>query len=109
MQLGMLAAVLDHLLKGRPVIGLGRKSAVNIIPQYGDPVPLCKGSTLSELTFDRLLALVFRRIPGIDNCIHVISSFLSVYSDSIPIQSGKERISITNISIILIIISCVSK
>ena len=65
-----LAAVFNHVLKFRAVIGLGGKGTIYVVAQDGDAVLLSKGSTLSDLTFDTFFPLVVGGIAGVNNCFH---------------------------------------
>ena len=53
----LFAAVLDHALKLRSVIRLGRNSPVDIMPQDGDAVLFRKGRAFTKLTFDGFFTL----------------------------------------------------
>jgi len=55
-----LVAVLDHLLKLRAVIRLGRDGAVDVVLNNGDAVFLGISSTFTNLAFDGFFALVIR-------------------------------------------------
>ena len=68
------AAVLDHVLKFRAVVGLGGKGPVNVVAQDGDTVLLGKGGTLSNLALNAFLPLVVGGIAGIDNGFHILTS-----------------------------------
>ena len=59
-----LAAVLNHVLKFRAVIGLGGKGPVYVVAQDGDAVLLSKGSTLSESGLRCFLPAGCRRNSG---------------------------------------------
>ena len=56
----LLAAVFDHLLELRAIIRFGRECTVNIVLDHGNAVFLRIGSTLTNLAFNGLFALVIR-------------------------------------------------
>ena len=67
-----LAAVLDHVLKFRAVVGLGGEGPVYVVAQDGDTVLLGKGGTLPDLALDAFFSLVVRGIAGVDYGFHNI-------------------------------------
>ena len=56
----LLVTVLNHLLKLRAVVRLGRDSTVNVVLDDGDAVLFRIGGAFPDLTFDGFFALVIR-------------------------------------------------
>ena len=67
-----LAAVLNHVLKFRSVVGLSRKGSIYVVAQDGDIVLFSKGSTLPDLAFNTFFSLIIRGITGVNNCFHFL-------------------------------------
>ena len=93
-----LAAVLDHVLELRAVIGLCRIRAVDVMPQYRDSVFLGKGGTLAELTFNAFFSMAVRGIAGVDHGFHFASTSESIctsvaFNRSFIAEPGSKHIS----------------
>ena len=71
----LLAAVFDHLLELRAIIRFGRECTVNIVLDHGNAVFLRIGSTLTNLAFNGLFALVIAGIAGVNYGGHRLTSF----------------------------------
>src|SRR5699024_5853566 len=69
-----LAAVLNHVLKFRAVVGLGGKGPVNVVAQDGNTVLLGKGGTLPDLSFYAFFPLVIGGIAGVNHSFHFFPS-----------------------------------
>jgi hypothetical protein len=69
----LFAAVFNHVLKFRAIVGLGRKGAVDVVPQNCDAVLFCECRAFPELAFNRFLPLVVGGIAGIDYSSHLLS------------------------------------
>ena len=65
-----LAAVFNHVLKFRAVIGLSGKGPINVVAQDGDTVLLGKGGTLPDLAFNTFFPLIVGGIAGVDHSLH---------------------------------------
>ena len=71
-----LAAVLNHVLKFRAVVGLGGKGPVYVVAQNGDTVLLGKGGTLPDLPLDTFFPLVVGGIAGVYHSFHCSPSIM---------------------------------
>ena len=63
----LLVTVLDHLLKLRAVVCLGRDSTVNVVLDDGDAILFGIGGAFPDLTFDGFFALVVAGIASVDH------------------------------------------
>ena len=93
-----LAAVLDHILKLRTVVGLGRIRAVDVMPQNCDAVLFGKSGTLAKLTFNRFFSLAVRGIAGVNHGFHFVSTSESIctsvpFNRSFMAEPGSKHIS----------------
>ena len=66
----LFVAVLDHLLKLRAIVRLGRDGTVDVVLDDGDAVLFGIGGAFPNLAFDGFFALVVRGITGIDHGGH---------------------------------------
>ena len=66
----LLVTVLNHLLKLRAVVRLGRDSTVNVVLDDGDAIFLGISRAFPDLAFDGFFALVVRGIASIDHGGH---------------------------------------
>ena len=65
-----LSAVLDHPLKVRAVIRLGRDGTVNVVLDNGDVILFGIGRAFTDLAFNGFFALVVTGIAGVDHGSH---------------------------------------
>lgn len=62
--------IFDHFQKVRTVVCLCGQSSVDVRLKQGDVVLLCKGLTLTKLTFNRFLSLIVRGIASVYYSCH---------------------------------------
>ena len=67
-----LAAVFNHVLKFRAVVGLSGKGAIYVMAQNGDIVLFSKGGALPDLAFNTFFSLIIGGITGVNNCFHFL-------------------------------------
>ena len=88
-------AVVDHSLKLSPVVRLARNLPVNIGSNDSEVMQLGVLRTLSDLSLDRLLCLIWSRaVPGVYHCsLHGITSGRRTHCDR-PAYHDLARISL---------------
>ena len=84
-----LAAVLNHVLKFRAVIGFSGKGSIYVVAQDGDIVLFSKGGALPDLAFNTFFSLIIGGITGVNNCFHFLQPPCFTYFKAVLAVSVK--------------------